>query len=147
MTSVALTPDYGVINLDAELAIAINSPYDEFGLALDYCLGDTDCPGYVNSFPVNIHTSLGMAVVDGVLDATLGEMEYSYGLEPSTDLHLDCDPAPGGRARLPRDLDLRLYLRPRHRQRGRLAQRADRGPGDHHRGRLLPGELLRWFRS
>jgi len=92
---VDITTVPGEIQLAAGLDVSINSPSNPFGLDLDYCLGDTSCPGYVDPFEVVINTSLGLEIIedaDGnkILDATLGALDYDLGLSPSDDLHLDC---------------------------------------------------------
>ncbi len=92
VSSVGITLDNGQINLDAELAVGINSASDLFSLDLDYCLGDTSCPGYVQPFPVYLNTYMTLDVdpETGLLVSTVGELQYELGLEPSDDLHLDC---------------------------------------------------------
>ncbi len=87
--------DEARLDIEAGLDIAINDPVDRFSLLLDYCLGDSDCPGYVEPFPVTVRTSLSMKILEDAegnptMDATLGELSYELGLDASNDLKLDC---------------------------------------------------------
>lgn len=87
--------DEARLDVEAGLTIAINDPVDRFDLLLDYCLGDSDCPGYVDPFPVTVRSSLTMKILEDtkgnpVMDATLGELTYDLGLDASNDLKLDC---------------------------------------------------------
>ena len=80
---VTITPGAGVLTLDADLLIGLNDEYDPFEIYLEVaCIGD-DCPAYVEPFPVNVSTTIGLEVITGdtgtpVLDATMGEIAVTY---------------------------------------------------------------------
>lgn len=88
-----ITPQNGVLDLDITLDVALNSESDPFYLyTYAICIGDT-CNGRVDSFPVNIHTTIALEVIDDgsggkVLDATIGEIVPTYP-ELGDYIHLD----------------------------------------------------------
>jgi uncharacterized protein (TIGR03382 family) len=89
-----ITPGNGVLDVTASLLVNVNNPSDKFNVSFEAaCVGD-DCPGYVDAFPVTIHTTMALAVVPGpdgvnVLDATMGAVDVTYDLT-NDDIHLDC---------------------------------------------------------
>lgn len=78
-----ITPQNGVLDLDITLNVSLNDSSDPFYLyTYAVCIGDT-CDGNVDAFPVNIHTTIALEVVDdGMggkrLDATIGELKPEY---------------------------------------------------------------------
>ncbi len=91
--SASITPGDGVLDVNAELLVALNDATDPFGLyTMVECLEDT-CYGYVNPFPVNVSTSMMLAIVDNgdgtrSLDATMGEIVVDYELDGADDIYL-----------------------------------------------------------
>ena len=88
-----VTPGNGALDVTASLMVSVNSSGNPFNLSFSGCV-DSDCPGYVDAFPVDIHTTIALAIVPGpdgldVLDATVGAIDVSYVLDNS-DIHLDC---------------------------------------------------------
>lgn len=88
-----VTPGNGVLDVTASLMVNVNSSADPFNLSFSGCI-DSDCPGYVDPFPVDIHTTIALEIVPGpdgqnVLDATVGAIDVSYSLD-NGDIHLDC---------------------------------------------------------
>jgi len=89
----SITPGNGVLEVDASLMVNVNNSSDPFNLSFSGCI-DSDCPGYVDPFPVTIHTTIALDVAPGpdglpVLDATVGDIELSYSLTNDA-IHLDC---------------------------------------------------------
>ncbi|MBM4368990.1 MAG: hypothetical protein FJ102_22430 [Deltaproteobacteria bacterium] len=93
VNSASITPGEGVLDVNAELLVALNDASDPFGLyTMVECLEDT-CYGYVNPFPVNVSTSMMLAIVDNgdgtrSLDATMGEIVVDYELDGANDIYL-----------------------------------------------------------
>lgn len=93
VTSTDITPGAGVLDITANLMVALNSPSDPFALYTSLeCIEDT-CYGYVNPFPVDVHTTMRLAVVDDgsghrTLDATMGEIDVTYELDGGSDIYL-----------------------------------------------------------
>ena len=91
----SLTPGNGLIDLDMDLSVQVNSSADRFDLYMELIgIGDT-CDGWVEPFPVNALTSIAMQVVtltDGskTIDAQVGAIQVDYELS-SDDIELkDC---------------------------------------------------------
>jgi hypothetical protein len=93
VTSVDISPGSGVLDIDAVLMVSVNTPSDPFDLYFSLeCLEDT-CAGYVDPFPVDVHTSMRLSIVtadDGTrtLDATMGEIDVTYELDGASDIML-----------------------------------------------------------
>ncbi len=92
--SARIVPMDGYLDITAELLVNVNDAGNQFALNYDYCFGDDTCNGYIDAFPVTIHTIANMEIVTGgdgqpALDATIGDLEVTYGLEGSY-IHLDC---------------------------------------------------------
>ena len=93
VSSVDISPGDGVLNIDAALIVSVNTPADPFDLYFSFeCLEDT-CAGYVNPFPVDVHTSMALSIVTDdagmrTLDATMGEIEVVYELDGANDIML-----------------------------------------------------------
>ncbi len=89
----SITPGSGVLDIDAQLLVSLNDATDPFGLyTMLECIEDT-CYGYVNPFPVNVSTSMMLAVVDNgdgtrSLDATMGDIAVEYELDGANDIYL-----------------------------------------------------------
>lgn len=89
-----LTPGNGVLDLHADLLVWVNDASDKFDLQTEVaCLG-TDCPGYVEPFPVTIDTQIALEVItddngDPALDATVGDITV-VGTDITDYLILDC---------------------------------------------------------
>lgn len=94
VSDVTITPMDGYLDITAELLVNVNDATDPFSLYTELaCIGDT-CDGYVEPFPVTIHTTMAMDVVTGsdgnpTLDATIGDIELSYELDTTEDINLD----------------------------------------------------------
>ena len=89
-----LTPGNGVLDLHADLLVWINDSSDKFGLQTEVACIETDCPGYVEPFPVTIDTEIALEIVtdefgDPALDATVGDIEV-IGTDITDYLILDC---------------------------------------------------------
>lgn len=94
--STDISPGNGVVDVNASLEVSVNDASNPFYLYYSALWGliEGDCPGYVDPFQVDVHTTLALEVVDPgdgtrVLDATLGEIEVSYALD-GENIHLDC---------------------------------------------------------
>ncbi|MBM4393736.1 MAG: hypothetical protein FJ090_21630, partial [Deltaproteobacteria bacterium] len=93
VNSVSISPGEGVLDVNAELLVALNDASDPFGLyTMVECIEDT-CYGYVNPFPVNVSTSMMLAIVDNgdgtrSLDATMGEIVVDYEIDGANDIYL-----------------------------------------------------------
>lgn len=93
VTDTAIVPGEGVLDITANLEVAVNSEADPFELYTSLeCIDDT-CYGYVNPFPVEVHTTMRLAIVDDgaghrSLDATMGEIEVAYELDGASDIYL-----------------------------------------------------------
>lgn len=88
ISSSSLVPQSGYLDLDATMVITVNSSSSPLALLLSVECIDTTCDGYIDPFEANIHTTLALRVVDGVLDAEVGEIALTYGLS-SSDIHID----------------------------------------------------------
>ena len=90
----SITPGDGLLEIDAQLMVSVNKPSDMFDLYFELeCLGDT-CAGYVEPFPVDVHTSMRLSIVDDgaghrTLDATMGEIVVTYELDGANDIYLE----------------------------------------------------------
>lgn len=94
VTNAELTPGNGVLDLTASLLININNSSDPFNVDYEIaCIGG-DCGVWVTPFPVDVHTTIGLAVVTDEtgrhLDATIGAMDISYALSGSNLDSGDC---------------------------------------------------------
>jgi hypothetical protein len=92
--SAHIVPVDGYLDITAELMVGINDASNPFSLFYEYCFGSDNCGGYVDAFPVTIHTTMNLEVIDDgsgqpTLDATIGALEYEYGLDGGA-IHLDC---------------------------------------------------------
>lgn len=93
VTDTAIVPGNGVLDITANLEVAVNDASNPFELYTSLeCIDDT-CYGYVNPFPVEVHTTMRLAIVDDgaghrSLDATMGDIEVTYELDGSTDIYL-----------------------------------------------------------
>lgn len=92
--SARIVPMDGYLDITADLMVGINDAANPFSLGYEYCFGNDNCGGYVDAFPVSVHTTMNLEVIDDgsgqpVLDATIGSFDYSYGLDGSY-IHLDC---------------------------------------------------------
>jgi len=93
---VRILPQTGVLQVEADLDVYVNSAGAPFELDLSvFCL-DSQCPSWVRPFPVTARLPFSMAVVqdpltgDRVIDATLGTIEVVNGLDNS-DIELSGD--------------------------------------------------------
>ncbi len=90
----SITPGDGVLDIDAQLMVAVNDASDEFELYTSLeCIEDT-CNGYVNPFPVDIHTTMRLSIVDdgtghNTLDATMGAIDVTYELDGASDIYME----------------------------------------------------------
>lgn len=94
VVSATIVPQNGVLDVTAELLVGINEVTNQLSLNYEYCFGDDTCNGYIDPFPVTIHTTINLEVIGAdsgqpQLDATIGALEYEYGLS-GDDIHLDC---------------------------------------------------------
>lgn len=93
VTSVDISPGDGVLNIDAALMVSVNTPSDPFDLYFSLeCIDDT-CAGYVDPFPVDVHTSMRLSIVTDdagrrSLDATMGDIDVTYELDGADDIML-----------------------------------------------------------
>lgn len=93
VTSVEISPGDGVLDINAALMIAVNTPSDPFDLYFMLECFDDTCSGYVDPFPVDLHTSMRLSIVTDdagrrTLDATMGEIELTYELDGADDIML-----------------------------------------------------------
>lgn len=93
--SASIVPGNGVLDVTADLTVAVNQSSDPFSLYYSaiWIIEDT-CPGYVDAFAVHLNTTMALEVVDDgsggtVLDATMGAINVSYELT-NDDIHMDC---------------------------------------------------------
>lgn len=75
-----ITPGAGVLNLEVDLLVSLNSESNPFHVEA-ICL--LDCDAWVDPFPMKVATTIALEVVTGdtgapVLDATVGEIALSY---------------------------------------------------------------------
>ena len=88
-----IIPGNGVLDVEVDLTVSVNDATDPFALYFELFCSGTDCPGYIQPFPVTVMTDIALKVVeeDGerVLDATIGDISYDNGLQ-NTDIQLDC---------------------------------------------------------
>lgn len=98
VVSADIQPGNGVLDVTADLLVNVNNSSDKFDLSYEvvWIISD-ECPGYVDPFPVHIHTTMGLAVVEGEdgaprLDATVGAIELTYDVS-GDNFHLDCSTA------------------------------------------------------
>lgn len=82
------------LDVTAQLLVNVNNSSDKFNVSYDAACISGDCPGYVEPFPVSIHTTIKLAIVDGpeglpILDATVGAIGVTYDLTED-DIVLDC---------------------------------------------------------
>ncbi len=94
VVSASIVPMNGVLDITAELLVGINDSSNQLSLGYEYCFGDDACNGWIDPFPVTIHTTMNLEVTGAdsgqpQLDATIGALEYEYGLS-GDDIHLDC---------------------------------------------------------
>lgn len=95
VTGADIEPGTGVLDITADALVNLNTEADPFELEYELLYtGTNDCPGYVDPFPVRIHTTMGLAVATGedgrpIIDATVGAIDISYDLT-NEDIHLDC---------------------------------------------------------
>ncbi|MCP4920200.1 MAG: hypothetical protein GY913_25145 [Proteobacteria bacterium] len=94
LVDATLTPQNGYLELDADLLVQVNDASDKFGLDTEIACISTDCPGYVEPFPVSIYTTIALEVVqddagNAALDATIGDIELT-GTDITDYLQLDC---------------------------------------------------------
>ncbi len=92
--SAAITPGNGVLDVSADLLVQVNDSGDKFNIWYEIACFDTDCPGYVEPFPVHLDTTVALEVITGdagdpVLDATIGDINVSYD-DLSDSIELDC---------------------------------------------------------
>lgn len=82
--SATIIPGAGQLTLRFDAHAWLNDETDPFTLTYElFCLGE-DCPGYVEPFPVTIDAPVSLDVrADGYIDATIGEVSYTHGLESS----------------------------------------------------------------
>ena len=96
VVSATIAPGDGVLDVDASLLVSLNDPSDPFQLGISLECLDQTCNGYVNPFPVDVHTTISMAVVDNGdgtkgIDSTVGTMDVTYELDGASDITLsDC---------------------------------------------------------
>lgn len=89
-----LTPGNGVLDLHADLNVWVNDASDKFDLQTEVACIGTDCPGYVEPFPVSIDSQIALEVItdengDPALDATVGDIQIT-GTDITDYLILDC---------------------------------------------------------
>ena len=89
-----ITPQNGYLELDADLLVWVNDASDKFQLETEVACIGTDCPGYVEPFPISIYTTIALEVVQddtgaAALDATIGDIELT-GTDITDYLQLDC---------------------------------------------------------
>ena len=58
-----ITPDWGMLNLNIELLVNINDANDPFQTSFEAVCLETNCPGYVDPFPVYVSTTIAFQVV------------------------------------------------------------------------------------
>lgn len=94
VTGAEITPGDGVLDVTAHLMVSMNDASDEFQLYTSLeCFEDT-CDGYVNPFPVDVHTTMRLSIVDDgaghhTLDATMGEITVDYELDGGSDIYME----------------------------------------------------------
>jgi hypothetical protein len=80
-----ITPSAGVLHVDADFSVSLNSSSDPFYFYYDVCGISGTCDGRVEAFPANVTFDLGLEVVPGpdgqpTLDATVANLAVSYDL-------------------------------------------------------------------
>jgi hypothetical protein len=93
VTSVDITPGDGVLDINAALMVSVNTPSDPFELFFSLECLDSTCDGYVNPFPVDVHTTMRLSIVTDdagrrTLDATMGDIDVTYELDGADDIML-----------------------------------------------------------
>lgn len=89
-----IVPQNGYLDITANLLVGINDASNQLALNYEYCFGDDTCNGYIDAFPVTIHTTMNLEVVPDsngqpTLDATIGAIDVEYGLNGDY-IHFDC---------------------------------------------------------
>jgi len=94
VTDAEIVPMSGYLDVNIDLLVNVNSASDPFNLLYEVACVDGDCGGYVEPFPVRVHTTMALDVLtasDGStsLDATVGALDVTYDLQ-AEDITLDC---------------------------------------------------------
>ncbi len=89
-----LSPAQDRLDLTAEMTIAVNDAADPFALYIEALCQGTNCPGYVDPFPVGLSSSVTFEVAEDSLgepwvDVTVAPFALDNGLA-SEHIHLDC---------------------------------------------------------
>lgn len=86
--------DGGYLDVTAQMLINVNNASDKFNVSYEAACISGSCPGYVEPFPVSMHTTVALAIMPGpdgapILDATVGSVDVTYDLTED-DIVLDC---------------------------------------------------------
>jgi hypothetical protein len=93
-TGAEIVPRTDVIDVKIHLNAWVNDASDKFLLWYEIFCSDSDCPGYVDPFPLTATIPFALQVIDGpdgkpMLDAAMGDIQLENGLDNSH-IQLDC---------------------------------------------------------
>jgi len=93
-TAAEIPPRTDVIDVKIHLDAWVNDASDKFLLSYEIFCSESECPGYVEPFPITATIPFALQVIPGDdgkprLDAVMGDIQVDNGLE-NTDIQLDC---------------------------------------------------------